>query len=81
MFKSEVTKTFIQFVMLIERQTNRKIKILRTDGNVEFVNKDFHQFTSKAGILPQTSCPYTPEQNGIAERKHRHIITTAHTLL
>ncbi|PKU71363.1 Retrovirus-related Pol polyprotein from transposon TNT 1-94 [Dendrobium catenatum] len=81
MFKSDVTRIFIQFVSLIERQTNRKLKVIRTDCGGEFLNHQFKNFTRKAGIIHQTSCPYTPEQNGIAERKHRHIITTARTLL
>ncbi|PKU80502.1 Retrovirus-related Pol polyprotein from transposon TNT 1-94 [Dendrobium catenatum] len=81
MLKSDVFNTFKQFVTFIERQTNRKLKVLRTDGGGEFVNQNFQSFIKAAGILHQTSCPYTPEQNGIAERKHRHIITTTRTLL
>ncbi|PKU64658.1 Retrovirus-related Pol polyprotein from transposon TNT 1-94 [Dendrobium catenatum] len=81
MFKSEVTSTFIQFVSLIKRQTNRKLKVIRTDCGGEFINNQFKDFTRKASIIHQTTCPYTPEQNGIAERKHRHLITTTRTLL
>lgn len=33
------------------------------------------------GIIHQSSCPHTPQQNGAAERKHRHIVDTARTLL
>ena len=38
-------------------------------------------FCSTSGILHQTSCPYTPAQNGVSERKHRHIVETGLTLL
>ncbi|PKU66194.1 Retrovirus-related Pol polyprotein from transposon TNT 1-94 [Dendrobium catenatum] len=79
--KHEVTDIFINFTHFIERQTNRKLKIIRTDGGGEFVNHKFQNFTRTAGILHQTSCPYTPEQNGLAERKHRHIITMTRILL
>ncbi|CAJ2657775.1 unnamed protein product [Trifolium pratense] len=33
------------------------------------------------GIIHQSSCPHTPQQNGVAERKHRHLVDTARTLL
>ena len=39
------------------------------------------QFLNSKGIKHQLSCPYTPEQNGLAERKHRHLIETTITLL
>ncbi|PKU81867.1 Retrovirus-related Pol polyprotein from transposon TNT 1-94 [Dendrobium catenatum] len=81
MFKSDVPNIFSNFVKFIERQTNRKLKVIRTDGGGEFVNHHFRAITKNAGIHHQTSCPYTPEQNGIAERKHRHIITSTRTLL
>ncbi|XP_047257832.1 uncharacterized protein LOC124889803 isoform X2 [Capsicum annuum] len=44
------------------------------------INK-FQEFMTYQGIIHQTSCPYTPQQNGIAERKNRHLIETAHALL
>ncbi|PKU68164.1 Retrovirus-related Pol polyprotein from transposon TNT 1-94 [Dendrobium catenatum] len=81
MFKSDVPNIFSNFVKFIEWQTNRKLKVIRTYGGGEFVNHHFRAVTKTTGIHHQTSCPYTPEQNGIAERKHRHIITTTRTLL
>lgn len=33
------------------------------------------------GIIHQTTCPYTPQQNGVAERKHRNLIETPYTFL
>ena len=41
----------------------------------------FKKFLSSKGILHLVSCPYIPQQNGTAERKHRHILETAITLL
>jgi len=55
-----------------------KQKSNRTDNGVEFVMKDF--FTSK-GILHQTSCIETLEQNRIVERKHQHILNVTSFLL
>ncbi|PKU66914.1 Retrovirus-related Pol polyprotein from transposon TNT 1-94 [Dendrobium catenatum] len=79
--KSEVTDVFINFKKKIETYTSHTIKSLRTDGGMEFMNKSFQQFLIKHGITHQVSCPYTPEQNGVSERKHRHIIETTRTLL
>ncbi|PKU68032.1 Retrovirus-related Pol polyprotein from transposon TNT 1-94 [Dendrobium catenatum] len=81
MHKFEVTNIFIQFVHFIERQTKYKVQTVRIDGGGEFVNHHFQSFTKSTGIKHQISCPYTPEQNGTAERKHRHKITTTRTLL
>ncbi|PKU87515.1 Retrovirus-related Pol polyprotein from transposon TNT 1-94 [Dendrobium catenatum] len=77
-FKSEVTSIFINF---IEKQTLSSVQVTRTDGGTEFVNHQFTSFLRSKGIQHQLSCPYTPEQNGVAERKHRHLIETARTLL
>ncbi|PKU69447.1 Retrovirus-related Pol polyprotein from transposon TNT 1-94 [Dendrobium catenatum] len=79
--KSEVPSVFIKFATLIENQLQLKIQCLRTDGGKEFFNQQMSEYLSTHGILHQTSCPYTPEQNGVAERKHRHLIETTRTLL
>ncbi|PKU74273.1 Retrovirus-related Pol polyprotein from transposon TNT 1-94 [Dendrobium catenatum] len=79
--KSDVTNIFISFTNFIERQTSLKLKTIRTDGGGEFLNNAFQNFTKTAGIRHQYSCAYTPQQNGVAERKHRHIISTTRTLL
>ncbi|KAI0496003.1 hypothetical protein KFK09_022310 [Dendrobium nobile] len=79
--KSEVTTTFITFTNFIENQTKQTIKILRTDGGTEFNNYAMKSFLHSKGIGHQMSCPYTPEQNGVAERKNRHIVETVRSLL
>ncbi|PKU64810.1 Retrovirus-related Pol polyprotein from transposon TNT 1-94 [Dendrobium catenatum] len=79
--KSEVFNIFVSFKAQVENLTSHKIKRLRTDGGGEYLNKSFNHFLKLHGITHQTSCPYTPEQNGVAERKHRHIVETTRTLL
>ncbi|PKU66636.1 Retrovirus-related Pol polyprotein from transposon TNT 1-94 [Dendrobium catenatum] len=79
--KSDMFDKFCEFHKLIERQFAHKIKILRTDNGTEFVNHKFHTYCKHTGILHQTTCPHTPSQNGVAERKHRHLIETTRTLL
>jgi hypothetical protein len=45
------------------------------------VSKEFQEYPKNKGILSQRSCPYTPQQNGVAERKNRHLLDVVRTLL
>lgn len=79
--KSDVFATFVQFKTLVENMFNAKIKIVQTDGGGEYKNKKFQSFFHIHGIHHQFSGPHHPEQNGLAERKHRHLVETGLTLL
>ena len=79
--KNEVLSIFKHFKFMVETQFNSKLKILRTDNGSEYINNEFKSFCSTFGILHQSSCPHTPEQNGVSERKHRHMVETSLTLL
>lgn len=57
------------------------IRTLRSDNAREYLSQQFQNFMSRNGILHQTSCPHTPPQNGVAERKNRHLVETTRTLL
>lgn len=59
----------------------KKIKILRTDNGSEYCNADFKKFLKIEGILHQTTAPYTPQQNGKAERINRTLVEKARCLL
>uniref|UniRef100_M4DMN8 Integrase catalytic domain-containing protein n=1 Tax=Brassica campestris TaxID=3711 RepID=M4DMN8_BRACM len=72
--KSDVFATFKSFQSLVENQFGRKIQIFQSDGGGEFVNTQFSSHLTTCGIQHFLSCPHTPEQNGMAERKHRHLI-------
>jgi IS30 family transposase len=79
--KSEVFTHFQHFVNLIENQYNNKIKILRTDNGTEYINQNFAKFTNSRGIIHQTFFVYTPQQNGVSERKNRLLLEMTRTLL
>ncbi|KAJ4771019.1 Gag/pol [Rhynchospora pubera] len=68
--KDELPKVFALFKQQVENLLNHTIKILRTDGGTEYkpLSRLFPQITY------QTTCPYTPQQNGLAERMHRYIV-------
>ena len=79
--KNEVLYVFKHFKSMVETQFSSKLKILRTDNGSKYINNEFKSFCSTSGILHQSSYPHTPEQNGVSERKHRHIVETGLTLL
>lgn len=79
--KSDTLTKFINFQKFIATQFNSHIKILRSDGGGEYTSHAFQTHLSNHDIIHQQSYPYTPEQNGFAEHKHRHIVETARTLL
>ena len=79
--KSEVFSCFQLFHKMICTQFDTKIKILRTDNGTEYMNKNFDAYLESNGIIHQTSCPYTSAQNGVAERKNRHLLEVARSLM
>jgi hypothetical protein len=68
--KNELSSVFTSFKAQVKNLLTTNIKILRIDGGTEF-KPITHLFPQ---IIHQTSCPYTPQQNDVSERKHRHII-------
>jgi hypothetical protein len=79
--KSEVLEKFIQFKLMVEKQFSNNIKQIQSDGGGEYISIHFQSFLTKNGIVHRKSCPYTSQQNGLAERKLRHILETGLTLL
>lgn len=65
--KDEVFTWFRHFKALIENQSEKKIKILRTNNGTEYESNEFQDYCRDAGIKRETTTPYTPEQNGVAE--------------
>ena len=72
--KSDFFSSFVMFQKLIENQLEHKIKIFQCDGGGEFISVQFLKHLQDHGIQQNMSCPYTPQQNRMAERKHRHIV-------
>ena len=77
--KSEVKHVLPNFVALINRQFGRELKMVRSDNGTEFVC--LSKYFAERGIVHQTSCVGTPQQNGRVEGKHRHILNVARSLL
>lgn len=79
--KSEAFQAFKKFKALVEKQTGREIKMLRTNRGGEFCSQEFNSFCEESGVRRQLTTPYTPEQNGVAKRKNRTVVEMARSLL
>ena len=59
---------------MVGTQYQKQIRVLQSDNGTEFVDASFGKFLSDHGIRYQTSCTYTPQQNGLVERKNRQLL-------
>ncbi|CAI7913468.1 unnamed protein product [Closterium sp. NIES-54] len=69
--KSDVLREFQKWLVLVERQAKKTVLMLRSDRGGEFLGKEFTEFVDGKGIIHDLTCPYTPLQNGMAEREMR----------
>ncbi|GFX24988.1 retrovirus-related Pol polyprotein from transposon TNT 1-94 [Trichonephila clavipes] len=79
--KSDVFHTFIRFQKRAERFLSKKVIAVRTDGGLEFCNKDMDNFLTELGIKHEVTNSYTPEMNGVAERFNLTALDGIKTLL
>jgi len=79
--KVEVFSTFKFFHAYVQTQFSSKIKIFRSDNGGEYMSHLFQEYLQSNDIISQRSCPSTPQQNGVAERKNRHLLDVVRTLL
>ena len=68
--KNEALDKFKEYKLEVENQLEKTIKIVRSDRGGEYEGQ-FDAFCKENGIIHQTTAPYSPESNGIAERKNR----------
>ena len=78
--KGQVSSVIEQFLQLIHTQFKTSVKCVRSDNGTEFTNQTLQQLFANKGIIHQTTCPYTPQQNGVVERKHQHLLNVARSL-
>lgn len=79
--KSEVADIFWKFKAWVETQSKCKLQMIRSDNGSEYTSGKFNKFCEDAGIEHQLTAPYSPQQNGVAERKNRTIMEMARCLL
>ncbi|KAI3507180.1 hypothetical protein L1887_22027 [Cichorium endivia] len=79
--KSEFYNVLNVFLKYVQTQFSSTVKVFQSDGGAEFLNHHVRDTLNSNGTLHRVSCPYTPQQNGRAERKHRHIVETGLAML
>ena len=67
--KNKVFDRFCHYEVLVEKQSGHYIKVLRTDRGRKYITNDFLRFCREHGIHKEFTTRYTPQQNGVAERK------------
>ncbi|KAL8112462.1 hypothetical protein AgCh_019968 [Apium graveolens] len=79
--KDEAFEAFKRFRAKVEKGTKAKIKTFRTDRGGEFTSKSFNAYYEEAGITRQLTAPYSPQQNGVVERRNRTVVEMARSFL
>lgn len=78
--KSDAFEALTKFVKCAVTQFNQKVRVIRSDNALEFKDTQCQQLYDESGIVHQTSCVHTAQQNGRVERKHRNILEMARCL-
>ncbi|XP_042501739.1 uncharacterized protein LOC122079386 isoform X2 [Macadamia integrifolia] len=79
--RSEFLHVFTKFHNKIKTQFGIPIKIFRSDNALEYAQTDISDFCDTHGMIHQTSCAYTPQQNGVAEHKSRHLLEVSRAMM
>jgi hypothetical protein len=79
--KSDAFEKFQEFLKEVENQFLRKIKRFRSDRGREYESIGFNSYVQSLGIIHETTPPYSPASNGVAERKNRTLIELTNAML
>ncbi|KAI3505818.1 hypothetical protein L1887_28103 [Cichorium endivia] len=79
--KSDAAEEIINFVRKMELMLNKKVRTVHSDNGSEFKNQTLDGFLKAKGITHNFSAPYTPQQNGVVERRNRSLCEAARTML
>lgn len=79
--KGEAFKNFKNFKMLAEQETGLKMKTLRTDRGGEFCSHEFKLYCNANGVDRHLTAPYSPQQNGVVERRNRTLMEMTKSIL
>jgi len=79
--KDEAFECFKTYKAEVENQLEKKIKCVRSDRGGEYFSNEFDLFCSENGIIHERTPPYSPQSNGVAERKNRTLMDLVNVML
>ena len=79
--KSDVYETFLEWKAKVERESGKKLKMIRSDNGGEYRSDEFETRFKQEGMQHQLTVPKNPEQNGVAERFNRTIVESVRSML
>eukprot|EP00253_Pinus_taeda_P031395 PITA_31395 len=79
--KSETYSNFCEFKALVEKESGKKVKALRSDNGGEYILDKFKDFCKAKRIQRELIAPHNPQHNGVAERKNKTIMGVAWAML
>jgi len=80
-YKSEAFEKFKEFRNEVEKQLGKSIKTLRSDRGGEYLSQEFQGYLRDNGILSQWTPPYTPQHNGVSERRNRTLLDMVRSMM
>ncbi|GKB95997.1 retrotransposon protein, putative, ty1-copia subclass [Tanacetum coccineum] len=79
--KHEVFETFKVFKNEVENQLGKTIKAIRSDRGGEYISQEFKDYLKAYGIVQQLTPPYTPQHNGVSERRNRTLLNMVRSMM
>ena len=80
-YKSEVFEKFKEYKSEVENQLGKSIKVLRSNRGGEYLSQEFQDYLKENGILSQWTPPYTPQLNGVSERRNRTLLDMVRSMM
>ncbi|KAJ9566729.1 hypothetical protein OSB04_002695 [Centaurea solstitialis] len=79
--KSEAFERFKEFQNEVQNQLDKRIKFLRSDRGGEYLSQEFNNHLIECGIVSQLTPPYTPQMNGVSERRNRTLLDMVRSMM
>ena len=79
--KADAPAAIMTFQACVERETGKKLKVLRTDNGGEFTSVEFGEYCAGEGVQRHYSAPYAPQQNGVVERRNQMVVAMTRSIL